>query len=170
MKNAVGKALSLLEKLSKLKRDGKTDEFNLQAIVREAKEIKAEDPKNYLYVMGAVECLRGNDVEMRKHYQAVLEAFGGDIITYYNFASSLYSLGCLTEAQHYAEKGLRLAPTNEEMQELMGDILSDLDRQMWDEMEIETEEDLSRHALYASESALAKTWDDPEEDEAWADL
>jgi hypothetical protein len=52
----------------------------------------------------------------------------------------------------------------------MGDILSDLDRQMWDEMEIETEEDLSRHALYVSESALSKAWDDPEEDEAWADL
>ncbi|WP_034621113.1 hypothetical protein [Desulfovermiculus halophilus] len=170
MKQTVGKAQSLLEKLSELKRVGKTDEFTLQTIAREAKEIKAEDPKNYLYVMGAVECLRENAIEMRKHYQAAIEAFGGDVVTYYNFASSLYSLGYLAEAKHCAEKGLRLAPTNEEMQELTEDILAALDRQMGDEMETETEEELSRYALYASESALAKVWDDPEEDEAWADL
>jgi hypothetical protein len=40
MKQAVGKAQSLLGKLSELKHAGKTDEFTLQTIAKEAKEIK----------------------------------------------------------------------------------------------------------------------------------
>lgn len=48
--------------------------------------------------------------------------------------------------------------------------LEELDQEMWRGMDSDTDEDTLRQCLLASESSLAETWDDPEEDEAWADL
>ncbi len=46
----------------------------------------------------------------------------------------------------------------------------ELDKEMWRGMESDTEEDILKQCLLASEESLAKTWDDPEEEAAWADL
>jgi len=171
MKDPVSKGSQLLNDLYELTFSGNINELAIQRIVREAEKIKFEDPLNYYYIMGAVSCVRNDEEGMHKYYQKALEQFGNYALTRFNYAVSLHRLGYLSEAKDQARKACVLASTTEKYQEFYERVHFELtNKQMWSEMEKESEDVFNQDFLYASESALAKTWDDPEEDEAWADL
>lgn len=171
MKDPSSKGLELLNDLYELVFSGNINELAIQRIIHEAEKIKSEDPLNYYYIMGAASCVRNREEDMHNYYQEALDQFGNYALTHFNYAVSLHRLGYLFVAKEQVRKACVLSPTTEKYLEFYDRIHFELtNKQMWSEMETESEDEINQYFLHASESALAKTWDDPEEDEAWADL
>jgi len=138
---------NLLAELKELASSGATNEFSLARIENAAKAARDADPRHYLYVMGAIAAFR-NDVDgVVDYFERCITMYGGDSITYCNYAA------LLLEAKHYAlafvqaKKGAEAFPMDNDLHELLAMISDQMHASMWKEMEDDKEEELSKMCM-----------------------
>lgn len=137
----------LVLELASLAEKGIPDEFTLARIESGAKATKDADPRHFLYVMGAIAALRGDVDAVRKHFESCIEIHGMDAITAYNYASALLGTGHSVLAYAQARKGVTAFPMDDDLRELLSDVTARMTAEMWDDMDHDSEEDLTRMCM-----------------------
>ena len=147
----------LLNRVYEIGHSGRTNELALQRIVREAEPIALIEPLNYEYIMGAVACIREDEVAMRKHYSNAITHHPSAPESHFNFANSLVRLGYDYEALFQLDKALELNTKHEAANDLKNTILDHIEEQMWADMESDTEDDLLGFCMNATGSIEGDT-------------
>lgn len=146
------KSEQLLSRVYEIGHSGKINEIALHRVSQEAKPLADIDPVNYEYVMGAIACIRQDEVAMRKHYNNVIKHFPDLPESHYNFANSLVRLDFEYEALCQLDKALKIYPEYQAAKDLKDTILDNIEERMWADMEDDNEEDLLGFCMNSTSS------------------
>ena len=140
-------AAKVLDELASRVAEGDIDEFTLSRLEKSAATSKDVDWINYIYVMGAISALRQDKDAVRKYYAQALDVNGNTFQTRFNFARSLAMTGQYCEAFLQAKAALEIRPTSEQAAALLESISKRMIEEMWEDMENDSEEDLTRMCM-----------------------
>lgn len=182
----------LIAEVNKLVKTPPSNEFDgmRQKRILEAKvaEIKRENTGLGFAAQGVVDSVMDNVKGMRANHETSLKYFDHPI-TKSNYAGSLEHQGFLTESYVWAKRALEEEPLNKfslsllislsyhlNMDEDMEELFDTYRKVTGESHDLESvtpemvDADVTYSCIAMSEDALAKSWDTPEEDEAWANL
>lgn len=100
----------LIEELCRYIRDNRApSQFEVARLKREAAKLKNGNRDVYAAIMGMIACLENDVAECKKQHELAI-LLNGSVENYEAYCTSLYNLGHIQDAYHWAQKGLSVFP------------------------------------------------------------